>query len=194
MPNRHKGVAQMDRPKEEYVVVLDFLQNGYPFDKRPSHKKTPIVQAIGKEHFTMLELVPKPGIFLQPYEEVYIGADKREKIHHIAGKLSVDRLTSTARSELKHVVEQLVEKNEANFIEFFNKAAPLTTRMHQLELLPGLGKKHMWEIIEARKEKEFESFADIKSRVKLMPDPKKIIIQRILNEIEGKEKHRLFVM
>ena len=65
--------------------------------------------------------------------------------------------------------------------------------MHQIELLPGVGKKHMWEIIEARKEKDFDSFDDIKKRVKLMPDPKKAIIKRILQEIEGNEKHRLFV-
>jgi len=65
--------------------------------------------------------------------------------------------------------------------------------MHQLELLPGVGKKHMWEIINARKEKLFEGFDDLKNRVKLMPDPEKAIIKRILAELKGKEKHRLFV-
>ena len=183
----------MERPKEEHVIVLDFLQNGYPFDKRPSHKKTPIVQAIGKSFFTLLELVPKQGIFLQPYEEVYIGADKREKIHHISGKLPIDKLTSTARSELKHVVAQLVEKNEAQFVQFFNKAAPLTTRMHQLELLPGLGKKHMWEILEARSEEPFKNFEDLKKRVKLMPNPEKLILKRILEELNDEDKYKVFV-
>ena len=77
-------------------------------------------------------------------------------------------------------------------IEFFNKAQPLTTRMHQLELIPGLGKKHMWEIIEKRQEKPFESFADIKNRVKLMPDPEKAIVKRIIEEILGNEKHKFF--
>jgi len=65
--------------------------------------------------------------------------------------------------------------------------------MHQLELLPGLGKKHMWEIIEQRDEKPFESFEDIKKRVKLMPDPEKSVIKRIIHEIEGQEKHFVFV-
>ena len=64
--------------------------------------------------------------------------------------------------------------------------------MHQIELLPGVGKKHMWEIIEKREEKPFESFEDIKKRVKLMPDPEKAIIKRILAEIKGQEKHRIF--
>ena len=178
--------------KEEQAIVLDYLQHGYPFDKRPSHQKTPIAQALGKTFFTLLELVPKKEIFLQPYEEVYIGEGKRDKIHHIKGRLPFDRLTATAHSELKHVIEELVSKEETKFVDFFNKAQPLTTRMHQLELLPGLGKKHMWEILEQRKEKPFENFADLKSRVKLLPDPKTTIIKRILLELQGREKHRLF--
>lgn len=86
-----------------------------------------------------------------------------------------------------------MEKNEKRFIEFFNNARPLSTRMHQIELLPGVGKKHMWEIINAREEKPFESFDDIKKRVKLIPDPEKLIIRRIIHELEGTDKHRLFV-
>ena len=51
----------------------------------------------------------------------------------------------------------------------------------------------MWEIIEARKERPFENFAEIRSRVKLMPDPKVSVVKRILAELEGTEKHRVFV-
>jgi putative nucleotide binding protein len=179
--------------KEEKALVLDFLQHGYPQDPRPSHKKTPIVQAIGLEHFTLLELVPKKDIFLQPHEEIYIGEGKRDKIHHIVGKITLEKLTGTAKSELEYIVRELVKKNEAKFVEFFNKSQPLTTRMHQLELLPGLGKKHMWEIIEERRVQPFTSFEDIKSRIKLMPDPEKMIFKRILEEMTGQEKHNMFV-
>ncbi len=183
----------MERTKEEKVIVLDFLPNGYPFDTRPIYQKTAVAQAIGKEHFVLLELVPKKDIHLQPYEEVYIGEGKREKIHHIIGKLPIEKLTATAKSELEYVIKDIVKKNEKRFVDFFNNAQPLSTRMHQIELLPGVGKKHMWEIIGARKEKLFENFKDIKKRVKLMPDPEKAIIRRILQELEGAEKHRLFV-
>ena len=69
----------------------------------------------------------------------------------------------------------------------------MTMRMHQIELIPGFGKKHMWEILEVRKEKPFESFADLKARVKLLPDPKLAIVKRILLEMEGKEKWKVFV-
>ncbi len=184
---------KVEKTKEEEVTILDFLPNGYPFDERPSYMKTPIAQAIGKEHFVLLELVPKKEVHLQPHEEVYIGEGKRDKIHHIVGKLPISKLTATGKNELKYVVESIVKKHEKRFIEFFNNARPLSTRMHQLELLPGLGKKHMWQVVESRKEKEFESFADIKNRVKLMPDPDKVIIKRILQELQGTEKHRIFV-
>jgi len=62
-----------------------------------------------------------------------------------------------------------------------------------LEILPGIGKKHMWDIINVRKEKPFESFEDIKNRIKLIPDPKHAIIKRILEELENKDKYHLFV-
>src|SRR3989338_4816413 len=115
--------------KEETAIVLDFLPNGYPFDTRPSHRKTAIVQAIGKEHFVLLELVPKKEAIIQPNEEIYIGEGKRDKIHHIIGRLPMEKLTATAQSELEYVVKQMVEKHEHQFVDFFNKAQPLTTRM-----------------------------------------------------------------
>jgi putative nucleotide binding protein len=190
-----EGLVDMEqqRKREEYGIILDFLQHGYPFDKRPSHLKTPIAQALGTTKFALLELVPKKDIHMQPFEKVYIGDDDRDKVHHVNGRIGIGRLTQTARSELQHAVKALVDERESEFIEFFNKAQPLSTRMHALELLPGVGKKHMWEIIEQRKEEAFANFDDIQKRVKLLSDPKKVVIKRILSEIEGKEKHNLFV-
>jgi len=182
---------KMEKGKEETAIVLDFLPNGYPFDERPSYMKTPIAQAIGKEHFVLLELVPKKDIHLQPYEEVYIGEGKRDKIHHIVGKLPISKLTATGKNELEFIIRDIVKKNEKRFVDFFNNARPLSTRMHQLELLPGLGKKHMWQIVETKNEKPFENFEDIKKRVKLMPDPEKVIIKRIVQELQGLEKQLL---
>ena len=182
-----------ERTKEETAVVLDFLPNGYSYDDRPMYMKTPIAQAVGNQHFVLLELVPKKGIHLQPFEEVYIGDGKRDKIHHIVGKMAVEKLTATAKSELEFVIKDIIKKNEQRFVDFFNRAQPLSTRMHQLELLPGLGKKHMWQIIESRDEKPFENFSDLKNRVKLMPDPEKAVLRRILQELEGTEKHKIFV-
>ncbi len=179
--------------KEEYAIILDFLPNGYPTDIRPIHMKVPIAQAVGKEHFILLELATRKGVFLQPYEEVYIGEGKRDKVHHIIGRLPLEKFTATAKVNLNSVIEDLVKKNEKKFVDFFNKAAPINTRRHQIELIPGIGKKHMWEIIEEREKKEFESFKELKDRVKLIPDPEKAVIKRIMIEINNEDKYRLFV-
>lgn len=182
-----------EQEREEYAIILDFLQHGYPFDTRPMHRKTPVAQAIGKKFFYLLELTPKKDVALQLGQEVYIGAGKREEVHHIMGRIPLDKLTQTAQAELDELLKTLVTDNEQRFVRFFNKAGPINTRRHQLELLPGVGKKHMWEIIEQRKEKEFESFVDIRDRVKLMPDPEKAVIKRILQELAGEDKYRIFV-
>ncbi len=184
---------EQQRSREDCAIVLDFLPNGYPFDTRPGYMKTPIVQAIGKTHFVLLELVPKKEISLQPHQEVYIGEGKRDQIHHINGRLPASKLTATAKAELEFVVAKAVKDNEQRFIKFFNSAQPLSTRMHSLELLPGMGKKRMWEILEAREQKPFDSFQEMRQRLKLLPDPEKAIEKRIELEIRELQKHYLFV-
>lgn len=177
--------------REEQAIVLDYLEHGYPFEE--GAMKSSIVQALGIAHLTILELIPKKGMQLQPHQEVYIGEGKREEIHHIKGRIPASKLTATAKNSLQHVIEELVDKDEKRYVDFFNKAQPLSMRMHQLELLPGFGKKHMWEVLEARKEKPFESFEDLKKRVKLLPDPKTIVIKRIMMELEGDQKYVVLV-
>ena len=187
------GQTEQKTTREEQAIVLDFLPNGYPFEKKNWQVSTPIIQALGKKHFVLLELVPKKETELQLNEEVYIGEGKRDKIHHINGRLQPEKLTSTAKSELEFVIKDLVKQDEKRFIDFFNNAQPLSTRMHSLELLPGMGKKRMWEILEARDEKLFENFEDFKKRVKLLPDSEKAIIKRIIDEVTTQQKHNLFV-
>ncbi len=179
------------KAREEKAIILDYLPHGYPLEG--GSMKNPVAQALGTTHLALLELIPKKEVFLQPHQEVYIGDGKREEIHHIKGKIPLSKLTTTAANELTHAVEEVVNMNEEKFVEFFNKAQPLSMRMHQLELLPGVGKKHMWEVIEERKNKPFADFEDLKSRVKLLPNPKQAVIKRILLEIKGEEKHKIFV-
>ena len=178
---------------EEDAIVLDYLKHGYAMSSTPSFSKSAIAQALGISHLTLLELVPKNDVFLQPQQEVYIGDGKRDEIHHIKGRIPHERLSETAKAELEHAVNKIVSKDETKYVTFFNNAQPLSLRMHQLELLPGLGKKHMWEILNARKVKPFESFEDIKNRVPLLPNPKQIVVKRILLEIKGDQKYKIFV-
>ncbi len=175
--------------KEEHSIILDYLPYGYPLEK----KMMPIAQAIGIKNFTLLQLVPRRGVKLEVGEKVYIGEGKREKVYYILGKLLDDKLTETAREQLKEFIENHVKETEEKFIEFFNKAEAINTRLHQFELLPGFGKKHTEAILEERNKTLFKSLEDLKKRVSNLPDPKRAIEKRIFEEIIGKGRYYLFI-
>jgi putative nucleotide binding protein len=174
--------------KEEKCIILDFLSTGYA-DRRHSE---PIAQAMGYDFFSLLEIVPREGVTLQDEEVAYIGNEKRDKIKFIRGTLAFKDLTNMARNLLPVVIEKIVRENEAKFVNFFNKSHMITPRMHQIQLLPGIGKKHLVDILESRSKKPFESFNDIVSRVKFFPDPVKVIVRRVMNELEEDQKYYLF--
>ncbi len=175
--------------KEEHAIILEFLPNGYPLER----KMMPIAQAIGKNKLTLLELVPRRGISLNIGQEVYIGEGKREEIYYIFGRLKREKLTEAAKNQLEEFINKVVEDREKDFVDFFNRAQAINKRIHQIELLPGMGKKHMQEIIKQREGKPFESFEDLKKRVQNLPDPKKAVEKRILKELTDLERHNLFV-
>jgi putative nucleotide binding protein len=184
---------------EDYAVVLDFFPHGHPGDTRPIYKKEPIAYALGEEFLTLIEVIPKVGVEFKPHERVFIGKNERKKIQYIKRRISYHDLSSAAKSELPYVVEEVVDRYEARFLDFFNEAGAISTRLHSLELLPGIGKKLMWGILEERGKKSFASFEDIAKRIKPISDPKKLIIKRIVSELEeedvrlGKGKYKFFV-
>lgn len=179
----------MKMPREEFAIILEYLPHGYPLEK----KMMPIAQAVGEKSFVLLELVPRRGITLEIGEQVYIGEGKREKIYYILGRLNREKLTEGAKNQLQDFVRKVIKERETEFVNFFNKAEAINKRIHQIELLPGLGKKHMAEILKQRQEKEFESFEDMKKRISNLPDPEKAIEKRILQELTTFERNNLFV-
>lgn len=181
--------------KEENAVVIDVLPMGYVSDQRPVYKREPVVLAVGVNQFKLLELVPKAGADIQIHDRVYIGDAERDKIERVKRRIGYEDLTATAKLELPFVVEQIVRENELRFVDFFNKSLPITPKFHMLHLLPGIGKKLMWEILDQRQKKPFESFADISGRIKSIPHPERMIVSRILHEIEDpNEKYHIFTL
>src|SRR3990167_2579317 len=174
--------------KEEHAIVLDYLPNGYPLER----KMMPIAQAIGEKNLTLLELVPRRGMSFEVGEKVYIGEGKRDKVYYILGRLQREKLTETAKQHLEKVIEIIVKEREQEFVEFFNKAEAINKRVHQLELLPGLGKKYTKEILAQRGIGKFESFEDMKKRIPNLPLPEKTIEKRILLELTEFERYNLF--
>ena len=174
--------------KEEYAIVLDYLPNGYPLEG----KMIPIAQAIGEENLILLELVPRRGVHLDAEKKVYIGEGKREEIYYILGRLPREKLTEHAKNHLEKFISDAVKKREAEFVDFFNKAEAINKRVHQIELLPGLGKKYTKDIVEQRNIKEFVSFEDIKKRIPSLPFPEKAVEKRIFQELTKFERYNLF--
>ena len=178
---------------EDRGIVLDFLPQGKADDPRPIHLREQLAQVLGDTFFTLLEVVPKEGVTLTPHERVAIGKEQRDKVDRVKHRVSYTELSAAAKAELPSAVEKLINENPDRFLDFFNRAPPITTRFHQLELLPGIGKKLMWAIIEERKKGPFKSFQDLEKRVKGLSDAKKMIAKRVVMELEGVDKYRAFV-
>ena len=179
---------QKEMHKEEYAIVLDVVL-GSP----NSFKDNEVAQALGTTNYTLLELVPKPGVILKNGQRVYIGEGKREEIQYIKRALFPNKLSGTAKSELLFTLIDIINEKEEEYVNFFNTAGPITIRKHSLELVPGIGKKHLGDLIYERDTKPFESFADITQRCPFIADPAKAIAQRIMDEIEGNDDFKFFL-
>ena len=198
-PERHETATVRQtreeglRPRlyEEYAYVLDFLSYGRPSSERPRRMAAPTVQVIGETYFTLLEGELKLGASANPHERIYVGRERREKIERVMGRISYQELTASAKAELQPVLEELVKNQEDRFVAFFNVSQPVTPRMHALELLPGIGKKSMWQIVNAREKTQFVNFRDIRERTSIS-DPVRILARRIVDELSGEGKYRLF--
>ncbi len=176
---------------EEFAVILDYMPHGHPDDKKPPYAREPVIQVVGDTFFTLLELIPRKKAKITIREKIFIGKGPRSLIDHVKGRISYEELTASAKFELSEVIHEIIEKNSRRFVNFFNEARPLTTRMHQLELLPGIGKKLMWDILEERKKQPFMDFKNISERVRI-PDPITIITKRIIAELQNSDKYRVF--
>lgn len=183
----------VDKKYEDRGVVLDFLPQGHPSDPRPIHLREPLAQILGDTFFTLLEVVIAKDATFLPHERVFIGKGERGNVERVKRRIGYEELTAAAKAELPSAIESLVAEAPERFVEFFNRAAPLTTRFHQLELVPGIGKKLMWAILEERKKSPFADFEDIEKRMKGLANPKGLIAKRIEMELQGIDRYRIFV-
>jgi len=175
---------------EEFAYVLDFVPRGKSAIIKG--REGPIVQALGEERLTLLELLAAENQDFETGEKLRIGREGRAKILSVFGKLAYEDLTSEARSQLLAVCEVIVKNNEARYVAYFNELQPLTPRLHGLELIPGIGKTFMKTIIDTRGRQPFTSFDDIQDRVGLR-EPAKLVAKRIAEELTGASRVNIFV-
>ena len=187
--SNYSELQQPPRKYEEYAYVLDYTLRGKSSTVRG--REGLIIQGIGEEHLTLLELLGVQNMNFEVGERVYIGREGRDKVISVLGRLEYDDISQSAKNDLPTIVEKIVIRNEKRFVDYVNNTQPITPRIHALELIPGIGKTYMMNIIKEREKKRFESFADIQSRVGLR-DPAKLIVKRIVDEIAGQARMNLF--
>jgi putative nucleotide binding protein len=183
-------IQQSQRKYEEYAYVLDYTQRGKSNTVRG--REGLIIQGIGEEHLTLLELLGIQNMSFEVGERVYIGREGRDKVMSVLGRLEYTEISQSAKNDLPSIVEKIVIDKEKRFIDYINTAQPVTPRIHALELIPGIGKTYMLTIIKEREKRKFESFLDLQNRVGLR-DPAKLIVKRIIDEIAGQARMNLFV-
>jgi putative nucleotide binding protein len=173
------------------AVVLDVLLHGRTEDDRPQYQKQPLAYALDVEDFALYELVVESDADVAIGDRISVpDAAFVERVV----ETDYDDLPGGARSELDYAVEDLVAANEQRFVDVYNEAQPITLRLHQLNLLPGIGKKLRNAILDARERRPFESFEDLQSRVSGLHNPEEILVERILEELREEDlKYRIFV-
>jgi putative nucleotide binding protein len=173
---------------EDYAWVVEYLSAGRATDMR----KEPIVQLVGNQFFTLLEASVKRDASVVVGTKLFVGKGERTEVEKIKRRIMYSDLTNGAKELLPNVIKRIVEDREEVFINFLNKAGPISMRVHQFDLLPGIGKRNMEEILKEREKEPFKNFADVKARVSTVSDPIGIFVHRIIDELEGRERYYLF--
>jgi len=160
------------------AIVLDRATKEIQF------KQTPIIQCIGVTNFSLLEMYSDETPKLQ---EIISTEDKPIK------RIAYDKLTTIAKKELEKAIETIVLNNQERFVAFFNNARPINARRHQLDLLPMIGKKHRMALMEHLEKKGPIKTLDELKNIELFPDPVKVIINRVITEIENNQDEKFFL-
>ena len=172
--------------KSRELVILDVLLHGHPEEDKPSWTKTPLAQVLTFPDFVLYEVKinKNPDLDLQPEEkDIYEEFLRQNKLREVLKKIDYDDLTHTSKALIQPILEKQILNYEEEFINFFNNSTSITPRMHSLKLLPGIGKKHMWEIINARERQKFVTFQDIADRTSVS-HPVKQLATRIIKELQ----------
>ena len=186
--------AEGDETDVRRAVVLDYLAHGLSDDARPQYEKSPAGYAMRIDDFQLYEVAFDEEVRLTIGSDVVVEPPEERDVVLECREVEYDDLSSGAKTELEYVVEDLVEEHEGRFVDFYNDAQPITLRLHQLNLLPGIGKKLRNSILDERKRKPFESFEELSERVSGLHDPDEIIVERILEELRDDDlKYQTFV-
>ncbi len=176
-----------------FAYVLDYLPHGRQTD-RGFHRE-PLALAVGEDELKLLEIVLRPGTPVTPGERIPLVPQEgvAPPIDHVRRRIAYEELTVAGRALLEDALAKIVLANPARYLRFVNESPAVSRRFHLLELLPGIGKKTMQQIVDERRRAPFASFADLEARLHLK-SPERLVAARIEQELRGgDDKYRLFV-
>jgi len=168
------------------AVVLDVLRHGRSGDDRAAFRREQVGLAVGTEDFALYEFLMADDSDVSIGDRVRLAPEPEAGISRV-NTVPYDDLSPGAQSELEYVVEELIEADPEPFLDFYNEAGAVSLRLHQLNLLPGIGDTLRDNILDERKRGPFESFADIAERVDGLHNPKEVVVERVLDELKGED-------
>ena len=193
MSNTEDDASEPEAASREAVIV-DYLPHGRPDDTRPQYQKAALAYALETESFDLLELTLTEDADVNIVDRIPIDEAANDAVIEDVADIEYDDLSNSGVSELEYAIEAIIDADEQRFVDFYNDAQPISLRLHQLNLLPGIGKKLRNKIIDKRKRQPFESFADLADRVGGLHNPKEVIAERIMDEIRDEDlKYKIFV-
>ncbi|MBN1215031.1 MAG: DUF655 domain-containing protein [Candidatus Lokiarchaeota archaeon] len=179
--------------KERKVVILDLLPHGHIGDEKPSWSRNPIAQVITFPDFVLYEVKFNRDSKIKVQDiNTFEYFSENKQLNEVLTKIDFNDLTNTSKALIQSIIEKEIIESEETFINFFNNSTSITPRLHALKLIPGIGEKHMWEILKARDRQKFVTFQDIADRTSLS-NPAKQIALRIVKELQREDiKYYLF--
>lgn len=170
--------------RERDVIVLDLMPHGHVGNQKPSWARAPLAQVLTFPDFVLYEVKYNRDSDIKVQEKnTYENFRNQNKLKEVVRKIDYEDLTNTSKALIQSILEKEVKNYEDLFIRFFNNSTSITPRLHALKLIPGIGQKHMWEILEARERQEFVTFQDISDRTSIS-NPAKQITLRIIKELQ----------
>jgi putative nucleotide binding protein len=170
-------------------IVLDFYPQGKSFSRKRSEDYNPLAVIVTTKFFQFFDVIFSRGVICAVKERLMI-SPRNKRILRVQ-QIQYNQLSSSALNILPNILNEAISTFESRYISFLNQAHPLTTQMHQLQLLPGIGHKRLWVILEERKKAPFKSFKDFTEKTGIS-DPLSMFTNRILTELENSPKYRLF--
>lgn len=175
---------------EEFAFILDYRPNSR--SSLIKGRDGTIIQGIGLNHLTLLEILGSTDKSFTIGEKIGIGKDGRSKVISVLGKLLYSNLTSDSVHSLSEILETIVSTDETFYVNFFNDSQALTPRLHSLEVIPGIGKTLLSQILKERDIDRFSSFSDLQERIHIR-NPSKLVARRLFDELSGHTKLNIFV-